>query len=40
MEDQKEKSSIFLLLLFGHPHFSPQCFVVLVKDMKTHKNKG
>jgi hypothetical protein len=40
MEDRKEKSSIFLLLLFGHPHFSPQCFALLLKDTKTHKNKG
>jgi hypothetical protein len=40
MEVQKEKSFIFLLLLLGHPHFSPQCPIVLVKDTKTHKNKG
>ncbi len=40
MEDQKEKSSIFLLLLFNHPHFSPQSLTILVKDTKTHKNKS
>jgi hypothetical protein len=29
MEDREEKSSIFLLLLLGHPHSSPRCPALL-----------
>ncbi len=35
MEDQKEKCSILLFQLLGHPHFPSQCLEVLVKG---HKN--